>query len=149
MGDHADVVVQRVDFNLQVTIVIQQRRVAISSSFQLLPHIHDLVLLGSDLGLQFLDVVGQVNVATTLRVDSLLQVHVLVSVLLLQGPEVVQFVLEANDLVFELDDLALAVDELGFFVLQVEGLGVYELVEVVDTGKLLGDVVLKGSGLGS
>lgn len=86
MRDHSNVVVQGVDFNLQVAIVIQKRRVAISGSLELLSHVHDLIFLGSDLALQFLDVVGQVDVTATLLIDSLLEIGVLISVLLLERP---------------------------------------------------------------
>ena len=59
----------------------------------------------------------------------------------------VQFILETDNLIFELDDFTFAVHKLGFFVLQVEGLGVYQFIEIVNPGKLLGDIVLEGSGL--
>ena len=61
----------------------------------------------------------------------------------------VELILETDDLIFQLDNFSLALDQLGLLALEVEGLGVDELVEVVDAGQLLGDVVLQGSGLGS
>jgi hypothetical protein len=61
---------------------------------------------------------------------------------------VVKFVLETDDLVFKLDDFSFAVDQLALLVLEVESLGVNEFVQIVDSGQLLGDVVLESSGLG-
>ena len=66
VSDHSDVVVQRIDFDLQVRVVVQQCRVGVPGALQLFPHVHNLVLLGSDLGLEFLDVVCQLNVPAAL-----------------------------------------------------------------------------------
>ena len=60
-----------------------------------------------------------------------------------------KFILEADNLILQLNYFTLAVDELGLFVLQVEGFVVDKLVQVIDSGQLLGDIVLEGSGLGS
>ena len=59
----------------------------------------------------------------------------------------VELVLEADNLVLKLDDFAFAVYKLSFLVLQVKGLGVYQLVQIVDASQLLGNVVLEGSSL--
>lgn len=59
----------------------------------------------------------------------------------------VELILEANDLILELNDLALAVNKLRLLVLEVVGFGVNQLVEVVNTGQLLGDIILESSGL--
>ena len=53
-GDDSDVVVQRVDFDLQVRVVVQESRIAVAGALELLSHVHDLVLLRSDLRLQVL-----------------------------------------------------------------------------------------------
>lgn len=57
----------------------------------------------------------------------------------------VQLVLETDDLVLKLDDFTLTVDKLGLLRLEVHGLAVNELIEVINPGKLLRYVVLKSS----
>lgn len=61
----------------------------------------------------------------------------------------IELVLEANHLILELDDFSFAVDKLRFFVFQIEGLCVDELVEVIDSSKLLGNIILECSCLSS
>lgn len=148
-GDDPDVVVQGVNLYLKIRVVIQQGTVAVTGALKLFSHVHYLVFLGADLCLEILDGGGKLDVARTFRVDSLLEIGVLVSVLVLKGLEVVELILEGDNLVLELDDFSLTLDKLGFFTLEIEGLGVDELVEVVDSRELLGDVVLEGSGLSS
>jgi hypothetical protein len=48
-------IVERVDLNLEVRIVIQESRVAVSGSLKFLSHIHDLILFGTNLSLKLLD----------------------------------------------------------------------------------------------
>lgn len=55
----------------------------------------------------------------------------------------VQLVLEANNLVLELDDFTLAVYELRLLVLQIKGLSINELVEIINSGQLLADIALQ------
>ena len=148
-GDDTDVVVERINLDLQVRIIIEKGRVRVASTLKLLSHVHDLVLLAADLGLEVLDAGSELNVAGALGVNALLEVDVLVAVLLLESLQVVQLILETDDLVLELDDLTLALDELSFLTLEVESLRVNELVEVIDTGELLGDVILEGTRLSS
>lgn len=62
VGDHSDMIVQRIDFNLQVAVVVQQSGVAVASTLQLLSHVHDLVLLGSDSALELFNGVGEIDV---------------------------------------------------------------------------------------
>ena len=61
----------------------------------------------------------------------------------------VQLILETNNLIFQLDNFSFTINELALLVLQVTGLAVNELVEVINSSKLLGDVVLKSSCLSS
>lgn len=61
----------------------------------------------------------------------------------------VELILETDYLVLELDDLTLTLDKLGLLALEVEGLAVNKLIEVINPCKLLGDVIFKGSSLGS
>ena len=49
MADDADVIVHRVNFNLQVCIVLQEGAVRVSGSLQLLAHVQKLVFLLSNL----------------------------------------------------------------------------------------------------
>ena len=147
-GDNADVVVQRVDLDLEVRVVVEEGAVAVSGTLELLSHVHDLVLLGTDTGLEVLDGSGEFNVARSLAVDTLLQVTVLIAVLLLEGLQVVELVLEADHLVLQLNDLAFALDKLCLLALEVEGLRVNKLVEIVNARKLLLDIVLQSSRLG-
>lgn len=71
------------------------------------------------------------------------------SVLLFQRLQVVQFILERDYLVLKLDDLSLAVDQLGFLILEIVGLRVNEFVQIINSCELLGNIVLEGSCLGS
>lgn len=71
------------------------------------------------------------------------------SVLLLEGLEMIKFVLEGNNLVFKLNDLTFTVYKLGFLILEVVGLGVDEFVQVINSSELFGNIVLEGSSLGS
>jgi hypothetical protein len=77
-----------------------------------------------------------------------LEVQVFISVLLFKILEVIQLVLEADYLIFELDDFSFAIDQLALFILQIESFCVDELVQIVNSGKLLRDVVLESSSLG-
>lgn len=61
----------------------------------------------------------------------------------------VELVLEAYNLVLELNNFAFAVDKLSLLIFKIKGLGVYQLVEVVDASKLFRYVVLKSSSLSS
>jgi len=111
------VIIQRIDLHLEVRIVVKQSGIAVAGTLQLFAHIHDLVLLGSDLGLKVLDGGGKLNVSRRLCIDALLKVRILMSVLFLQRLKVIEFVLEAHHLVLELDDLTLAIDKLCFLIL--------------------------------
>ena len=77
-----------------------------------------------------------------------MQVGVFISVLFLKRLKVVQLILETDNLILELDDFTFAVDELGLFVFQIKRFSVYQFVEVIDSGKLFGNIVLQGSSLG-
>lgn len=147
MSDHSDMIVQGINFNLQIRVVVKQCRVAIPCSLKLLSHVHDLVLLRSDFTLQVLDLCVQVDVSGALRVNTLLKISVLVSVLFFERLEMAELILEANDLILKLNYFTLAVYQLRLFVFQIEGLGVDQFVEVVNSCKLLGDIVLKSSSL--
>ena len=57
--------------------------------------------------------------------------------------------MEADNLIFQLDNFSLAIDQLGLLVFQVIGLRINELVEVVNSGQLFRDIVLEGPRLGS
>ena len=61
----------------------------------------------------------------------------------------VKLILETDNLVLEQDYFSVTIDKLSFFILEIIGLGVDHLVEVIDPGELLGDVVLQLSSLGS
>jgi hypothetical protein len=61
----------------------------------------------------------------------------------------VELILETNNLILQLDNFSFTIDELAFFVLQVTSLAINELVEVINSSKLLGDVVLESSCLSS
>ena len=100
-GDHTDVVVQGVNLDLEVGVVVEEGAVAITGTLEFLAHVHNLVLLGTDTGLEVLDGGGELDVTRAFAVDALLQVTVLVAVLVLKGLQVVELVLEANDLILE------------------------------------------------
>lgn len=147
-GDHSDVVVQGVDLNLKIRVVIEQGRIAVPGTLQLLSHVHNLVLLSPDLGFKIFNTSGQFNVSLALGIDSLLKINIFISVFFLEGLQVIKLILETDDLIFQLDNLALALHELCLLALQVESLAVNELIEVIDPGKLLRDVVFERSRLG-
>ena len=148
-GDDANMVVERIDLNLQVRVVVEERRVAVSCAFELLAHVHDLVFLGANLRFKVFDAGRQFDISGSLAIDTLLEVSVLVAVLVLEGLEVVELVLEADDLILELDDLAFALNELGLLALEVEGLRIDELVQIINARQLLLDVHLEGPRLSS
>lgn len=75
-------VIQRIDFNLQVRIVIEKSTVAETGAFKFFSHEHDLVLFLSDLHLEVFDIGRNFNVSARFRVDSLLKVSIFVSVFL-------------------------------------------------------------------
>lgn len=56
--DHSDMVVELVNLNLEIGVVVEESGVAVSSPLQLFLHMHDLVLLGPDFGLQVLHACG-------------------------------------------------------------------------------------------
>ena len=82
MSDYPNMIIERVDFNLQIGVVIKEGRIAISGTFELFPHVHDLILLGSDFGRKFFYASGKLNISSTLLVNSLLKISILVSVFL-------------------------------------------------------------------
>ena len=88
-SNDSNVVVQGINLHLQIRIVVQKGRVAVSCSLELLSHVHDLVLLGSDLALKLLDGGCQLHVSRAFRIDSLLEVCVLMPVLLFKIFQVV------------------------------------------------------------
>lgn len=59
----------------------------------------------------------------------------------------VELILETDNLIFHLNNFTFAINKLGLLVLQVESLGVDELVEIVNSGQLFADIVLQGSSL--
>lgn len=61
----------------------------------------------------------------------------------------IQLILETNNLIFQLDNFSFTINELALLVLQITGLAVNEFVEVINSSKLLLDVVLKSSCLSS
>lgn len=121
-GDNSDVVVQGVNFDLKVGVVIQQSTVAVTGAFKLLSHVHYLILLGTDLCLKILDGGSELDIARSLRINSLLEISVLVSVLVLECFKVIELILEGNNLIFQLDDLTFTLNQLGFFAFEIEGL---------------------------
>lgn len=61
----------------------------------------------------------------------------------------IKLVLEANDLIFQLNNFTLAIDELAFLTLQITSFGIDKLIEIINSGELLRDIVLKSSSLSS
>lgn len=61
-SDDSNMVVKRVDLNLKITVIIKKGRIAVPGTFELLSHVHDLVLLGSDLGFNIFDRCGEFNI---------------------------------------------------------------------------------------
>ena len=55
----------------------------------------------------------------------------------------VELILETDNLIFKLNDFTLAIDQLAFLVLEVESFGVNEFIQIVNSGQLLGDVILE------
>lgn len=51
VANHSDVVVHRINFNLQISIVFEQGTVRVTSSLEFLAHIQKLVFLLTDLDL--------------------------------------------------------------------------------------------------
>ena len=61
----------------------------------------------------------------------------------------IKLVLEANDLIFQLNNFTLAIDELALLTLQITSFGIDKLIEIINSGELLRDIVLKSSSLSS
>ena len=61
----------------------------------------------------------------------------------------IELILETDNLILELNDFTLTVNKLGLLALEVHGLAVNELIEVVNPGELLANIVLKGPSLSS
>ena len=61
----------------------------------------------------------------------------------------IEFILEGDNLVLELNNFAFAVDQLSLLVLQIISLLVNQLVQIIDPSQLLGDIVLQSSCLSS
>ena len=51
VADDADVVIHRVDLNLEVGIVLKQSTIGVAGTFELLAHVEELILLLSDFNL--------------------------------------------------------------------------------------------------
>lgn len=96
-----------------------------------------MVLLGSNLGFKIFNTRSQFNIALALGINSLLEVHILIAVFVFQGLQVIQFVLETDHLIFQLNDFTLALNELCLLALKIKGLGVNEFIEIVDPSQLL------------
>lgn len=48
-SDDSDVIVEGINLDLQIGVVVQQGRIAVSGTFKFFSHIHDLVFLRSNL----------------------------------------------------------------------------------------------------
>lgn len=145
VSNDSNMIVERVDLNLEVRIVIQESRVAVSGSLKFLSHIHDLILFGTNLSLKLLDGICKFNISGWFRVDSLLEVSIFISILLLQALKVIQLVLEADHLILELNDFSFAIYKLWLFIFQIKGLSIDEFIKVIDSSKLFRDIILQGS----
>ena len=89
VGDHSDVIVHGVDFNLKVGVVLKKSLVWISGPFKLFSHVHQLVLLLPDPNFKLLDLSRDLNVWVALRVNAPLQVLVLLLIPLFKSLKVV------------------------------------------------------------
>ena len=134
---YTDVTIHGVDLHLQVSVVLNESRVRVSRTFELFAHVHELVFLLSDLGLELLNTTRQLHVLAAFIVDAALQVSVFVFVTSLELFQVVQFVHEVVHLDLEHVDLSVRVFELLLFSLQVEGLLIDQAVELLDLVKRL------------
>ena len=114
-------IVERINLDLEVGVVVEEGRVAVSGTLELLAHVHDLVFFGANLGFEVLDAGGKLDISGALAVNALLKVRVLVAVLFLESLKMVELVLEADNLVLELNYLTLTLDKLGLLTLEVEG----------------------------
>lgn len=148
-SDYPNMVVKGINLNLEIAIIIKESWIAIPGTFEFLSHVHDLVLFGSDLGLKILDWSCKLNVPWALSIDSLLKINILISVFFFECLQVIELILETDDLILKLDDLTFTIDELGLLALEIHGLAVNQLVEIINSRKLLADIVFEGSSLGS
>ena len=90
VGHHSDVVVHGVNLDLKVCVVLKEGRVGVSGTLKLLAHVHQLVLLLSNLHLKLFDGTTELHVLAALSIDSPLKVSILILVTLLQALQVVQ-----------------------------------------------------------
>jgi len=106
-----------------------------------------LVLLRSNLRLEILDTGRQLNVSLALGVDSLLKVNIFITILVLKSLEVIQLILETDHLIFQLDDLTFTFDQLSLLALQIKCFSIDQFIQVINTSKLLRNVIFKCPGL--
>ena len=62
-GNDSDVVVKRVNLNLEVRVVVQKSTVAVTGALKFFSHIHYLVLFSADLCFKILDGSSKFNIA--------------------------------------------------------------------------------------
>lgn len=142
-------VVEGVDLHLEIGVVVEQGRVRVPGTFQLLAHVHDLVFLRPDAHFQVLDLRGQLAVKIAVFVNPALEVSVFLSVAFLHALQVGQLTLEVRLLVFQLDHFRLSFDELALLSLEVVAFLVNESVQIFNAVERFGNVVLKCSDLPS
>jgi hypothetical protein len=114
MGNYANVVVHRVNLNLQIGITLQKHTVVILRLFELSAHIHQVVIGLTDAKFNFLYLTSQLNILATLHIISLLNVLILFFIALFQTFEMGKFTNEAVELILKGADLTLATVQLLF-----------------------------------
>ena len=71
---HSDMVVESVDFSLEVGVLVEERRVVIAMVLEILPQLHDCVLSHPNLGVIVLDESRQFCISDALLVNPSLDV---------------------------------------------------------------------------
>jgi hypothetical protein len=148
MGHYANVIVHRVDLNLQIGIALQQHTVVLLRLIELSAHEHQVVVGLTDAKFNFLYLASQINILAALHVNSLLNVRIFFFIALFQTFEVGEFTNEAIELILKAADLTLTIVQLLFQGLNVVTFGFDFAVKFLHAVKRLRDFELQVTQLG-
>lgn len=136
MRDFGDMLVQRIDLNLQRGGGVHVVAVALLGCLEFLFQVRNMVFFLSNFNLHFSNRLIQLMIFAALSVDPHLEVWVLHFVLVLQTQQVLELVLEADDLVLDWGDLLLHLDDLVVLWLELRGPGLNQPIHFVNFGLL-------------
>ena len=139
VAHNPDMVIHGLNLDLQIRIVLQQGRVGVACSLQLLSHVHELVLFLTNFHLQLLDGSTELDILAAFLVDSLLKFTIFFLVALLKALEVVKLIHEVTHLRLQRSYLTISLVESLLFVFKVKGLLVNRSIKLFNLVKCLRD----------